>query len=116
MTCSHRRPTRVVALSLPSSNLTGILSPAIGNLTFLRRLNLSFNKLYGEIPARPQASAASGVCRSSTSCVSLTSLVLSNNQLGGRIPLEHGNKITRLQMLALTNNSFTGPIPASLGR
>ena len=51
VTCSRRRPTRVVALNLYGSGLSGVLSPAIGNLTFLQTLNLSSNGLYGEIPA-----------------------------------------------------------------
>jgi hypothetical protein len=40
----------VVALDLSSQGLDGTISPAIGNLTFLRSLNLSFNGLRGEIP------------------------------------------------------------------
>jgi hypothetical protein len=46
-----RRHRRVVALSLPSLGLTGTLSPAVGNLTFLRTLNLSSNWFQGTIPA-----------------------------------------------------------------
>ena len=49
--CSHRRPTRVVALTLDGTGLVGRLSPAIGNLTFLRMLNLRSNSLHGDIPA-----------------------------------------------------------------
>lgn len=50
VTCSRRHRSRVVALDLPSQGLAGAISPAIGNLTFLRALNLSFNSLHGEIP------------------------------------------------------------------
>ncbi|KAK3163904.1 hypothetical protein QOZ80_1AG0009960 [Eleusine coracana subsp. coracana] len=46
-----RRHQRVVALRLPSYGLTGVLSPAIGNLTSLRTLNLSKNGFSGDIPA-----------------------------------------------------------------
>lgn len=48
--CSRRHRSRVVALDLSSQGLDGTISPAIGNLTFLRSLNLSFNGLRGEIP------------------------------------------------------------------
>uniref|UniRef100_A0A0D9VLK9 Leucine-rich repeat-containing N-terminal plant-type domain-containing protein n=1 Tax=Leersia perrieri TaxID=77586 RepID=A0A0D9VLK9_9ORYZ len=103
VTCSRRRrPTRVVALNLPSSNLTGTLSPAIDPPTALT-VCLSYNSLSGEFPANL------------TSCISLKILDLDYNQLGGYIPVELGNKLTQLQMLLLTNNSITGPIPPSLG-
>ena len=50
VTCSRRHQWRVVALDLSAQGLAGTISPAIGNLTFLRSLNLSFNGLRGEIP------------------------------------------------------------------
>nr|CAB3452338.1 unnamed protein product [Digitaria exilis] len=48
--CGTRHQQRVVALDLVFQGLAGTISPAIGNLTFLRLLNLSFNTLHGEIP------------------------------------------------------------------
>ncbi|PWZ39432.1 DNA replication licensing factor MCM5 [Zea mays] len=42
---------QVVSLSLSSYGLTGTLSTAIGDLTFLRMLNLSSNWFHGEVPA-----------------------------------------------------------------
>ena len=44
-----RRHRRVVVLSLPSRGLAGTLSPAVGNLTSLRILNLSSNWFQGTI-------------------------------------------------------------------
>jgi len=44
------RHRRVVALSLPSHGLTGVLSPAVGNLSSLRILNLNHNGFSGNIP------------------------------------------------------------------
>ncbi|KAF0918266.1 hypothetical protein E2562_023348 [Oryza meyeriana var. granulata] len=127
VTCSHGRwPPRVVALSLTSLGLAGTLSPAIGNLTFLRRLNLSYNWFHGEIPPsigrlrRLQAldmrdNSFSGTIPANLSfCTSMTYLHLGSNQFHGRIPPELGNMLTRLQKLRLPNNSFTGPIPSSL--
>jgi len=43
VTCSRRHPSRVVSLSLRYGNLGGSISPDIGNLTFLRRLDLFYN-------------------------------------------------------------------------
>uniref|UniRef100_A0A0E0FGC7 Receptor kinase-like protein Xa21 n=1 Tax=Oryza nivara TaxID=4536 RepID=A0A0E0FGC7_ORYNI len=126
VTCSRRRPTRVVALSLPSSNLTGTLPEVIGNLTFLQRLNLSSNGLNGEIPPSlgrlrrlrildlGSNSFSGAFPINLSSCISLTNLSLAYNQLAGRIPVELGNTLIRLEKLALENNTFTGPIPASL--
>ncbi|KAL6847925.1 hypothetical protein ACP4OV_022053 [Aristida adscensionis] len=125
VTCG-RRHRWVVALSLPSSGLSGVLSPAIGNLSSLRVLNLSSNGFSGGIPAsigRLQRLQALNLSRNSfsgeipsnlSSCTSLTALALRYNQLHGRIPSELGNKLTRLVFLGLGNNSLTGPIPESL--
>jgi len=51
VTCGRRHRWRVVGLNLSSQGLAGTISPAIGNLTFLRLLDLSYNSLQGEIPA-----------------------------------------------------------------
>ena len=70
VTCSRRHQWRVVALDLSAQGLAGTISPAIGNLTFLRSLNLSFNGLRGEIPPSVgslPASAPSGASSSWTS-------------------------------------------------
>ncbi|BAB03631.1 putative protein kinase Xa21 [Oryza sativa Japonica Group] len=124
--CSRHRPTRVVGLSLPSSNLAGTLPPAIGNLTFLRWFNLSSNGLHGEIPPSLGhlqhlrildlgSNSFSGAFPDNlSSCISLINLTLGYNQLSGHIPVKLGNTLTWLQKLHLGNNSFTGPIPASL--
>ncbi|XBH59493.1 hypothetical protein VPH35_114215 [Triticum aestivum] len=126
VTCGHRTPARVVALRLRGAGLVGALSPAIGNLTFLRTLDLSTNSLHGDIPAslgrlrRLQLLYLSDNSFSGTfpvnlsSCVSMSRMRLDNNTLGGRIPAELGEKITYLALITLRNNSFTGTIPASL--
>ena len=56
--CDHSRG-RVVALSLPSYGLTGTLSTAIGNLTFLRTLNLRLQLVPRRGPSEPRAPTAS---------------------------------------------------------
>ncbi|XXG71835.1 hypothetical protein AAC387_Pa07g1068 [Persea americana] len=51
ITCSRRHPLRVVAMNVTGLQLEGPLSPFIANLTFLRAIDLSNNKLIGQIPA-----------------------------------------------------------------
>ncbi|KAL5569895.1 hypothetical protein UlMin_026470, partial [Ulmus minor] len=47
--CS-RRHHRVTSLVLEGHNLKGSISPHIGNLTFLRYINLQNNNFFGQIP------------------------------------------------------------------
>ncbi|CAL4965265.1 unnamed protein product [Urochloa decumbens] len=120
------RHRRVVSLSLPSRGLIGTLSSAIGNLTFLRTLNLTSNRFQGSIPASIgrlvrlkwldlSYNTFSGALPANlSSCVSLLFLTLSRNQFHGRIPVDLGRKLTNLQKLSLANNNLTGDIPASL--
>uniref|UniRef100_A0A0D9UWT6 Receptor kinase-like protein Xa21 n=1 Tax=Leersia perrieri TaxID=77586 RepID=A0A0D9UWT6_9ORYZ len=126
VTCGGRYQ-RVVALNLSGHDLSGTLSPAVGNLTRLQMLELRSNWLHGGIPASLgrlrrlrtldlSLNTFSGeVLGNLTSCTSLEYLNLGSNKLlTGRIPVELGNTLSRLQMLGLDNNSFVGHWPASL--
>ncbi|OEL31414.1 MDIS1-interacting receptor like kinase 2 [Dichanthelium oligosanthes] len=93
--CGHGR---VVALSLPSYGLTGTLSPAIGNLTSLRTLNLSSNWFKGEIPAS----------------IGRLELRVGGNILSGTIPFNIGDRFRSIEILGFTANRFSGVIPPSL--
>jgi Leucine-rich repeat (LRR) protein len=127
VTCSQGRPARVVALSLNGTGLTGALSTALGNLTFLETLDLSFNWFHGEIPESlgrlrhlqrlflHDNSFSGMIPVNLSSCISMAEMGLHNNKLHGRIPAELGEKLMSLAGISLGNNSFTGPIPASLG-
>ncbi|XP_020410018.1 protein NSP-INTERACTING KINASE 3 isoform X2 [Prunus persica] len=104
--CSWRMVTctadgYVSALGLPSQSLSGILSPAIGNLSNLQSVLLQNNAISGPIPA------TIGILEK------LQTLDLSNNSFTGEIPDSLGN-LKNLNYLRLNNNSLTGPCPESL--
>jgi Leucine-rich repeat (LRR) protein len=127
VTCGTRHRWRVVALDLSSQGLAGTISPAIGNLTFLRSLNLSYNTLRGEIAPSVGSlrrlqrmdlsfNMLTGVIPSNLSrCTSLQHIDMDSNMgLQGIIPSEIGN-LQSLTYLVLSNNSIAGTIPSSLG-
>ncbi|WVZ75130.1 hypothetical protein U9M48_023217 [Paspalum notatum var. saurae] len=123
---SGRSPPRVVGLDLLMKGLAGTLSAAVGNLTFLRALELGFNALHGDVPASLGRlrrlryldlghNAFSGeIPANLSSCVAMEEMFIDANNLSGRIPADLGDKMTQLQVLHLKNNSLTGPIPESL--
>ncbi|CAL4886530.1 unnamed protein product [Urochloa decumbens] len=96
--CGRRHPERVVALRMSSFGLSGRISPSVGNLTFLRALDLGNNLLAGQMP------------RQVGSLSRLRLLNLSFNSLDGGIPAELG-RCTRLRVLALTTNQLQGEVP-----
>ncbi|TXG75659.1 hypothetical protein E1A91_1Z029300v1 [Gossypium mustelinum] len=97
-----RRHQRVVSLNMSGLSLAGFISPAIGNLTFLREVDFSHNKLQGSIP------------REVGHLKRLVYLSLEFNHLNGEIPEELSN-CSNLQEIAFTANNITGEIPVSLG-
>ncbi|CAD6226149.1 unnamed protein product [Miscanthus lutarioriparius] len=120
VTCGRRHRWRVVGLNLSSQGLAGTISPAIGNLTFLRLLDLSYNSLQGEIPGSQPASAPSGGSEAFTwfktrSLVSsrVTSAAASAS-LHGRLPTDLGKRLPSIQQLGIGDNRFTGALPPSL--
>jgi RHS repeat-associated protein len=94
--------TQLSSLHLQSNQLTGTISPAIGNLTKLVNLYLNVNQLSGNIPAEIG------------NLPPLNTLQLSNNQLSGSIPSTIGN-LVNLTSLTLSSNQLTGGIPSSIG-
>ncbi|CAL2231262.1 unnamed protein product [Prunus armeniaca] len=104
--CSWRMVTctadgYVSALGLPSQSLSGILSPAIGNLSNLQSVLLQNNGISGPIPT------------TIGNLEKLQTLDLSNNFFTGEVPDSLGN-LKNLNYLRLNNNSLTGPCPESL--
>lgn len=93
VTCSRRHPNRVASLDLTDRDLTGSISPSLGNLSFLRTLYLSGNALTGHIP--PQLGRL----------FRLRELGLDNNGLDGNIPTQLCS-CRNLTYLALSFNNF----------
>ncbi|XP_056160627.1 putative receptor-like protein kinase At3g47110 [Syzygium oleosum] len=125
VTCGLRHQ-RVAALNLDGWDLAGTVSPYIGNLSFLRYLNLANNSFHGLIPPEighlfrlknlilSHNTFGGGIPRNLSLCLSLMTLELDNNHLHDPIPPEFGS-LSKLQKLSLSNNNLTGLIPASIG-
>ncbi|XP_019179171.1 PREDICTED: probable LRR receptor-like serine/threonine-protein kinase At3g47570 [Ipomoea nil] len=125
ITCG-RKHQRVVTIHMRSSNLQGSLSPAIGNLSFLRELWLDNNTLAGIIPKELgrlrrlsvlvlESNVFSGeIPKNLSHCVSLTDFFLGKNNLTGTFPLEFGS-LSKLEYLSLNTNHLMGEIRAYVG-
>ena len=125
VTCGTALPLRVVSLQLNSLQLVGELSPSLGNLTSLARLDLGNNLFSGGIPeelgnGQPLSyvnlannsltgGIPPGLARSSSS--SLSKLILSRNNLAGQIPATLFANTSALTRVDLRMNSLTGAIP-----
>ncbi|TVU11661.1 hypothetical protein EJB05_45258 [Eragrostis curvula] len=90
----------VIELDAASKNLSGTLSPSIGNLTNLQTVLLQNNDITGPIPAEIGKLAK------------LRTLDLSSNNLNGQIPASVGH-LQSLQYLKLNNNTLSGPFPTA---
>ncbi|KAG8480036.1 hypothetical protein CXB51_025167 [Gossypium anomalum] len=101
VTCG-RNHRRVIKLELQFLKLSGSLSPFIGNLSFLKELNLSSNNFYNQIPQEI------GRLRR------LETLELSNNSITGEIP-SNLSSCSKITFVSMRGNQLTGEIPASLG-
>ncbi|GLU15162.1 hypothetical protein SLE2022_316780 [Rubroshorea leprosula] len=88
-------------LSLANTNLLGELPQSIGNLKFLKELNLDSCQFYGSIP------------RSLANLTELTDLSLDANNFGGEIPASIFN-LTHLTFLSLSSNKLLGRVPSWL--
>nr|XP_043633712.1 putative receptor-like protein kinase At3g47110 [Erigeron canadensis] len=125
VTCGRRHP-RVTKLDLGSRGIVGSLSPHIGNLSFLRVINLESNTFEGVIP--PQLgnlfrlqilnlgnnSFEGEVPASLSNCTRLNVLWLGRNDLVGKLP-QKLSALVNLMTINIHTNGFTGEIPSFLG-
>ncbi|KAG2314045.1 hypothetical protein Bca52824_017167 [Brassica carinata] len=125
VTCGlkHKRVTR---LDLGGWQLGGVISPSIGNLSFLISLDLSDNSFGGTIPHQVgnlfrleyldmshnflRGDIPVDLCN----CSRLLDLDLFKNHLEGDVPSKLGS-LAKLEILNLGRNNLTGKLPASLG-
>ncbi|BAF07845.1 tyrosine-sulfated glycopeptide receptor 1 [Oryza sativa Japonica Group] len=117
----------VTEVSLPSRSLEGHISPSLGNLTGLLRLNLSYNLLSGAIPQELVSSRSLIVIDisfnrlnggldelpSSTPARPLQVLNISSNLFKGQFPSSTWKVMKNLVKLNVSNNSFSGHIPTN---
>ncbi|XP_058114994.1 protein NSP-INTERACTING KINASE 1-like isoform X2 [Magnolia sinica] len=99
VTCSPEN--LVTGLGAPSQNLSGTLSPSIGNLTNLQSVLLQNNNISGVIPLEIGKLSK------------LRTLDLSINSFSGEVPSSLGY-LQNLEYLRLNNNSLSGAFPLSL--
>ncbi|CAM0946824.1 unnamed protein product [Alopecurus aequalis] len=116
----------VTDVLLASRSLHGHITPSLGNLTGLLRLNLSNNQLSGGLPQELVSSSSIIVIdvsfnrlggdlqelSSSTPARPLKVLNISSNLLTGPFPSTTWKAMENLIALNASNNSFTGPIPS----
>jgi hypothetical protein len=88
-------------LNLPGNSLIGNIPKTIGKLTDLNYLSLQANNFRGNIPEEIG------------NLTKLTLLYVGVNNLDGHLPKSLG-RLRSLQYLELTHNSFSGPIPNEL--
>ncbi|XAR65351.1 Non-specific serine/threonine protein kinase [Bertholletia excelsa] len=125
VTCSTEK--LVIGIGTPSQNLSGRLSPSIGNLTNLQFVLLQNNNISGTIPSElgrlPKLQTldlSSNLFRgeippSLSQMKSLQYLRLNNNSLSGKIPFSLAN-MTQLAFLDLSFNNLSGPVPRLLAK
>ncbi len=101
VTCDSKYKKLVTVVELDGYGISGYLSNALGNITTLGYLDLSYNSFYGTIPLR------------FSSLTNLAYLDLSQNSLGSSIPSSLST-LTKLNGLILYNNSFTSAFPSEL--
>ncbi|KAG5543546.1 hypothetical protein RHGRI_016323 [Rhododendron griersonianum] len=116
---------RVVELDLAGLGLKGSISPHIGNLSFLRSLQLQNNQLMGTFPNQldnlfrlrvlnMSFNIIQGVIPQNISrCTELEILDLEKNEISGIIPREL-SYLAKLQVLNLGRNHLFGSIPPYL--
>ena len=121
--CWHPDENRVLNIRLSNMGLKGKFPPGIENCSSLTGLDLSSNKLFGNIPQDisniiPYVTTldlssnnfSGEIPVSLSNCSYLNSLKLDHNRLSGHIPPELG-LLGRIKTFSVANNQLTGPLP-----
>ncbi|KAJ4839278.1 hypothetical protein Tsubulata_011429, partial [Turnera subulata] len=123
VSCGRRHPQRVVALTLNSQGLVGSLSPHIGNLSFLRYVDLQNNSLHGHIPQEighlfrlrllllSENSFVGGIPTNLSRCSNLVYFDLNDNNM---LPKGLYN-ISSIERIVVSSNRLNGRIPSDIG-
>ncbi|XWS19721.1 hypothetical protein CRYUN_Cryun31cG0040400 [Craigia yunnanensis] len=120
--------TNLQNLSVSYNRFNGFIPRSIGNLTRLKEVHLGGNSLQGEIPweigylfnleiftAENNSGLTGGIPPSMFNISSLTKLNLVDNSLSGGLPDNMCNHLSKLEVLRLGLNDFTGHIPSTIG-
>ncbi|CAM8992821.1 unnamed protein product [Rhodiola kirilowii] len=120
-----KRHKRVTFVILEKEKLDGVMSPFIGNLTFLRGLYLTNNSLHGEIPKEIghlrrlqylylRANSFQGrIPIELSNCSNLLEINLSSNNLTGRIPVQF-DSLKKVNLFYIYRNNLMGEMPSFL--
>ncbi|XP_074558501.1 uncharacterized protein LOC141814439 [Curcuma longa] len=120
--CQPEGRRAVTAVRLESLGLSGMISPAIAGLTFLRVLHLPNNQLNGSIPRELgdlphlrylnlDSNALEGAIPDTLSqCSRLHTISIGSNKLQGSLPSSMA-RCSRLRIIDFSNNLLTGEIP-----
>ncbi|XP_059666501.1 probable LRR receptor-like serine/threonine-protein kinase At3g47570 [Cornus florida] len=123
VTCG-RRHKRVTKLDLSFQKLFGSISPHIGNLSFVRVVNLQDNSFENEIPPEVghlrklqylglnNNSISGSIPVNLSGCTNLVEFYSYYNKLVGAIPNELGS-LSKLKFVAIWHNNLIGNIPHS---
>ncbi|KAG9064985.1 hypothetical protein KI688_002304 [Linnemannia hyalina] len=91
----------LLILDLSNNDLTGTIPESYSKLSHLRRLDLSSNQITGDFPVAV------------TKMVNIQELVIKNNYMKGPLPKEV-MKLKQLTELSIANNDFDGLLPEGL--
>lgn len=110
-------------LCLDYNNLEGTIPISLDALKSLKRLEIQNNRFVGEFPELSQLESLYYLDASNNSFSgelparfppSLVELVLRNNRIHGNVPSYVCSDMVYLQVLDLSHNRLTGPVPAGL--
>ncbi|GFZ01814.1 hypothetical protein Acr_15g0004230 [Actinidia rufa] len=126
--CWHPDENKVLNIHLSNMGLKGEFPRGLQNCSALTGLDLSNNKLYGNIlsdiskivPLVTSLDLSSNnfsgeIPKDLANCSYLNVLKLDSNQLTGQIPAEIG-LLDRIKVFSVTNNRLTGPLPTFSNR